>query len=137
MTPIHIEQIRHEMTWRLRQKVLYPEGKLREMEMDEDANGYHFGAFKNDELVATVSLFQKDDNFQFRKFAVEPEEQNTGIGSALLNYITNFAKREGGKTLWCNARLTAVSFYLKHGFEHTGKLFAKNGFNYEILEKMI
>ena len=33
---ISIEQIRPELTWHLRQKVLYPAQKLYEMEMDED-----------------------------------------------------------------------------------------------------
>jgi GNAT superfamily N-acetyltransferase len=137
MDDIHIEQIRPELTWRLRNEVLYPEGKLAEIAMDEDADGYHFAAFKDNYIVAVVSLFQKDNSFQFRKFAVEPAAQHMGIGSSLLNYITDFAKLEGGTTLWCNARLTAITFYLKHGFAHTGKLFSKYGFDYEILEKAI
>lgn len=137
MNNVSIEQIRHELTWRLRQEVLYPQQKLYEMEMDEDIDGYHFGAFTSNELVAVVSLFKKGDSFQFRKFAVEPSSQHKGIGSRLLDYITGFAKNEGGTNLWCNARLVAIPFYLKHGFSHTGNLFSKNGFDYEVLEKAI
>ena len=103
--------------------------------MDEDANGYHFAAFVDNYIVGIVSLFRKDDSFQFRKLAVDPSVQNQGIGSNLLDYITDFAKNEGGKMMWCNARVTAIPFYIKHGFTHTGKLFTKNGFDYEILEK--
>jgi len=134
---INIEQIRPELTWRLRQKVLYPAQKLYEMEMDEDNNGYHFGAFVNNELVGVVSLFINGDNCQFRKFAVNESAQGKGIGSMLLNHLTNFAINEGATRLWCNARTTAIGFYLKHGFEHTGNLFSKNGFDYEILEKKL
>ncbi len=137
MNPIHIEQIRHELTLKLRQKVLYPQQTLHEMQMDEDTEGYHFAAFVDNLIVGVVSLFKKDDSFQFRKLAVDPSVQNQGIGSSLLDYITDFVKNEGGKTLWCNARVTAIPFYIKHGFGHTGKLFTKNGFNYEILEKAI
>ena len=137
MNPIHLEQIRHELTWKLRQKVLYPQQTIAEVQMDEDADGYHFAAFVDNYIMGVVSLFRKDDSFQFRKLAVDASVQNQGIGSSLLNYITDFAKNEGGKTLWCNARVTAIPFYIKHGFEHTGKLFAKNGFDYEILEKAI
>jgi GNAT superfamily N-acetyltransferase len=137
MNLIHIEQIRHELTWQLRQKVLYPQQKMHEIELEEDTNGYHFGAFSNNELVGIVSLFKSDNNFQFRKFAVEPSAQNKGIGSSLLNYITAFAKSEGGIKLWCNARLTAIPFYIKHGFTQTGEFFSKNGFDYEVLEKAI
>ena len=103
--------------------------------MDEDTDGYHFAAFVDNLIVGVVSLFRKDDSFQFRKLAVDPSVQKQGIGSSLLNYITDFVKNEGGKILWCNARVTAIPFYIKHGFAHTGKLFTKNGFDYEILEK--
>jgi GNAT superfamily N-acetyltransferase len=137
MNITHIEQIRHELTWKLRQKVLYPQQTIAEVQMDEDADGYHFAAFVDNLIVGVVSLFRNDDSFQFRKLAVDPLVQNQGIGSSLLNYITDFAKNEDGKMLWCNARVTAIPFYIKHGFTHTGKLFTKNGFDYEILEKNI
>ncbi len=131
---LHIEQIRPELTWRLRQKVLYPAHKLYEMEMDEDNHGYHFGAFMDNQLVGVVSLFQKGDDFQFRKFAVDETVQGKGIGKAMLKRLIDFATNENATRLWCNARVTAIDFYLKHGFTPTGQLFSKNGFDYEILE---
>jgi GNAT superfamily N-acetyltransferase len=137
MNDISIEQIRPELTWRLRQQVLYPQQQLNEMAMDEDAEGYHFGAFKDNRLVAIVSLFKRGDDFQFRKFAVSPAVQNIGIGSELLAYISGFAVYDGGTRLWCNARLTAIPFYLKNDFNQTGECFSKNGFDYEVLEKSI
>jgi GNAT superfamily N-acetyltransferase len=133
-----IEQIRPELTWYLRQKVLYPARKLYEMEMDEDLNGIHFGAFTNNKLIAIVSLFEvKPGDFQFRKFAVDAEYQGKGIGKELLTYITDFARNEGGKRLWCNARSTATGFYDKNGFRHTEEFFSRNGFDYEIWEKTL
>jgi len=133
---LSIEQIRPELTWRLRQRVLYPDKKLYEMAMDEDNDGYHFGAFGNNELVGVISLFQKGNDFQFRKFAVEESMQNKGIGTELLKYIINFCINEGAERIWCNARVPAIGFYLKLGFSQTGRLFTKNGFDYEILEKI-
>jgi GNAT superfamily N-acetyltransferase len=135
MDDISIEQILPQLTWKLRRDVLYPQQNKFEMEMPEDTDGIHFGAFSNNALVAVVSLFMNGDNFQFRKLAVETSAQNNGIGSKLLQYITNFTKDEGGKKLWCNARLTAIQFYLNHGFVQTGRFFSKNGFDYEVLEK--
>ena len=107
------------------------------MGMDEDAHGYHFGAFQNNKLVGVISLFKNDNDWQFRKFAVDPSVQNQGIGSAVLQYITNFVINEGGTALWCNARLSAIPFYLRHDFMQTGELFSKNGFDYEIIRKNI
>jgi GNAT superfamily N-acetyltransferase len=132
---IPIEQITPELTWRLRRDVLYPGQKIFEMEMEEDAEGIHFGAFKDDKLAGVVSLFQKGTDFQFRKLAVDPLVQKAGIGSSLLNYITKYAVENKATRIWCNARSTAIGFYLKAGFTQTGELFSKNGYDYEIMEK--
>lgn len=130
-----IEQIRPELTWRLRQQVLYPGQKLHEMELGEDKDGIHFGAFTDQKLVGIISLFQQGTFFQFRKLAVLPEFQKMGIGYQLLSRIEEFASSEGGTLIWCNARVSAIGFYIKAGYLQTGKLFSKNGFDYEILEK--
>lgn len=134
---LQIEQIRPELTWRLRREVLYPDEPLYKMEMEEDNHGYHFGAFKDNQLVAVVSVFIKGVDFQFRKFAVSSEAQGKGIGKTLLDYITDFAVNEGGIRLWCNARLSAIGFYARYGFRQTGVTFNRNGFDYEIMEKQI
>lgn len=134
---LQIEQIRPELTWRLRRQVLYPELPMYEMEMEEDNYGYHFGAFQDNDLVGVVSLFQDGTEFQFRKFAVIEKVQGTGVGKALLNYITDFAVSEGAQRIWCNARVSAIGFYLRFGFEQTGKLFSKGGIDYEIMEKIV
>jgi len=135
MNDISIEQIRPELTWKLRREILYPEQTASEMQMNEDNDGYHFGVFQNNYIVAIISLFKRDDSWQFRKFAVQASVQGKGIGGKLLQYITDFVINEGGTKLWCNARLTAIPFYLKHDFVQKGEHFSKNGFDYEILEK--
>jgi GNAT superfamily N-acetyltransferase len=134
---IHIEQIRHELTWRLRQQVLYPAQKLYEMVMEEDELGIHFGAFTEDKLVGIISLFRQGTSFQFRKLAVLPDFQKMGIGNALLNRVQEYARSESGTMIWCNARVSAIDFYIKNGFSHTSKFFSKNGFDYEILQKAL
>jgi phosphoribosylformimino-5-aminoimidazole carboxamide ribotide isomerase len=134
---IHIEQITPELTWRLRRDVLYPNQKIFEMEMDEDRDGIHFGAFKDNKLTGVVSLFQKETDFQFRKLAVESSMQKMGVGNNLLQYITTYAKENGGNRIWCNARTSAIGFYLKYDFVQTGSLYSKNGVDYEIMEKKL
>jgi len=132
---ISIEQITPELTWRLRRDVLYPGKKIFEMEMEEDTYGIHFGVFNDVKLVGVVSLFQKGYDYQFRKLAVDPTFQKMGIGNSLLKYITDHAHENSGKRIWCNARVSATGFYLKAGFLQTGKLFSKNGYDYEVMEK--
>ncbi|TSD65979.1 GNAT family N-acetyltransferase [Inquilinus sp. KBS0705] len=134
---LSIEQITPQLTWRLRRDILYPGQYLHDMEMEEDNHGYHFGAFEDNALVAVVSLFQRDNDWQFRKFAVSDTVQKQGIGRQLLIYITNFVIREQGTRLWCNARLSATGFYEKQGFTKTGHEFQKNGFDYIIMQKQL
>jgi ribosomal protein S18 acetylase RimI-like enzyme len=134
---ISIEQIRPEHTWQLRRDVLYP-GKIKhEMEMEEDVDGMHFGAFTNNKLAGVVSLFQNGTSYQFRKLAVDTATQKTGIGSSLLAYITKYIEENGGTRIWCNARTDAICFYLKLGFVETENRFSKNGIDYVIMEKTI
>lgn len=137
MHEIKIQQIGHQSTWNLRQGVLYPELSLDEMGMEEDLSGIHFGAYCEDDLVAVISLFNEEHNCQFRKFAVHPSMQGKGVGKLLLDYITGYAVNNGAVLLWCNARISAIGFYVKSGFKHTGKFFVKNGYEYEILEKTL
>lgn len=134
---LHIEQIRPEHTWKLRRDVLYPNKTIGQMAMEEDNDGYHFAVFKDNYIVAVVSLFQRGADWQFRKFAVNDQVQQAGIGTKLLNYITNFVVQEHGTRLWCNARLSATGFYAKFDFTKTGEVFSKNGFEYIIMEKAL
>ena len=134
---LYIEQIRPEHTRWLRRDVLYPGLELADMAMEEDADGMHFGAFKDNVLAGIVSLFHKGEDFQFRKLAVDQRFQHMGIGTALLNTITSQALQDGGTRLWGNARATAIAFYTKNGFAQTGKKFEKNGICYEIMDKQL
>jgi GNAT superfamily N-acetyltransferase len=134
---LHTEQIRPQLTWRLRHEVLYPTEPLHTMAMEEDNNGLHFGAFYNNQLVGVVSLFHQGADYQFRKFAVDPQMQGKGVGNALLQCIISFAALQGGNRIWCNARLSAIGFYVKAGFTTTGTTFSKNGFEYEAFEKAL
>jgi predicted GNAT family N-acyltransferase len=134
---LFIEQITPHLTWQLRRDVLYPGEYKHNMEMEEDNHGYHFGAFKDNKLVAVVSLFKHSDDWQFRKFAVSADMQKTGVGTQLLNYITNLVVQEHGTRLWCNARLSAVGFYERFGFTQTGKIFNKKSIDYIIMEKAL
>ena len=132
-----IEQIPPHLTHRLRRDVMYPGKNIFEMEMEEDADGIHFGAFRDDKLVGVVSLFQQGTDFQFRKLAVNLLFQKMGIGNSLLKQVTVYARENGGTRLWCNARVFAIGFYLKAGFLQTGKFYSKNGIDYEVMEKAI
>ena len=137
MLKISIEQITHELTWRLRQQVLYPGSAIRDMGMSEDENGIHYGAFVENKLVAVASTFRQDNHVQLRKLAVDPSLQRQGVGSALLQYITDRARESRVTRLWCNARISAADFYLKAGFKPYGDVFTRNGIDYTVMDKQL
>ncbi|MES2265541.1 MAG: GNAT family N-acetyltransferase [Bacteroidota bacterium] len=132
---LSIEQITPRLTWRLRSEVLYPNQPVNSMIMEEDEQGYHFGAFEDNKLVGAVSLFKHADDWQFRKLAVVAATQKRGIGTQLLAYITGFVERENGTKIWCNARLSATGFYEKLGYSRVGEEFNKNGVDYIRMER--
>lgn len=134
---LSIEQIRPQLTWRLRRDILYPDQQLHNMEMEEDDQGYHFGAFEDNKLVGVVSLFKHADDWQFRKLAVIADGQGKGIGTQIIAYITGFVEREHGRKLWCHARLSATGFYTKLGYSKVGDEFQKNGIDYIRMERSL
>jgi hypothetical protein len=65
----HIEQISHELTWRIRREVLYPGQPLDKITLPDDENGTHLGLFDENILISVLSFFKNDHSIQFRKFA--------------------------------------------------------------------
>ncbi len=134
MSEIQIEQIRYELTWHLRHKVMYPNLPIESIKLKNDPDGIHFGLYYDDKLTAVVSIFKDGKIYQFRKLATLSEEQKKGFGSSLLEHVISFVKNEGGEKLWCNARVTATKFYSKFGFLQHGSYFVENDIDFVIME---
>jgi GNAT superfamily N-acetyltransferase len=131
-----IEQIPPAATLMVRQAELYPKLLLKKLKLDEDEDGIHFGLFYQNKLISVVSCFGRGDGvIQFRKFATLKEFQYQGFGSALLQYIFDYAEEQRVHKIWCNARITAVKFYKKSGMIETKQKFSKDGIDYIIMEK--
>lgn len=129
-----IEQITQELTWKLRQKELYPHLPIDAIKLPEDDQGIHLGLFYENKLVTVVSLFEGDNALQFRKLATDKNHQGKGLGSKMIKYILDFATEKQLEKIWCNARLTATGFYEKLGFYPTGLPFSRGGIDYIVME---
>jgi GNAT superfamily N-acetyltransferase len=88
---------------------------------------WHLGAFRDGRLVGVVTGFVEDAPGhpgvaaqQFRFMAVDPDEQGTGVGAALLREVIARARERGDALLWANGRDTALPFYARLGFEVVG-----------------
>ena len=52
--------------------------------------------------------------------ATRPEERGRGHGRALLDGLLERVGADGEALVWCNARVAALSFYRRAGFEPVG-----------------
>lgn len=59
-------------------------------------------------------------------FVVKENLTNKGIGSRMMIFCENVAKKNGFKNLYSHARVTAVKFYLKNGYEAEGDYFKED-----------
>ncbi len=145
-----IQPITPEQTYPLRHRVLWPDKSPEYVKVENDAEGYHFGGFRQGELIAVISLFVTGEVARpglanpgqanpvsswiglarFRKFAVHPDHQHQGIGTALLRHVMAEAKRLGAVSLWCDARLDAADFYRRFGMEAVSEVFYKGPIPY-------
>ena len=132
---LEIKEIKPSETLDLRHRILLPKKSIDSIILAEDNSGQHFGLFKDGQLISAISLFIENDTAQFRKFATETSEQNKGYGSILLNHVIEESIKNNVKNLWCNARMTALSFYEKFGFEVVSEKWIKNDIEYVKMER--
>jgi GNAT superfamily N-acetyltransferase len=97
---------------------------------DDDTDSFHAGAFVNGILAGIATLHHKPPPgeadaaaWQLRGMAVVPEQQDRGLGRALVLACRQAAAARGGTRLWCNGRVSALGFYQALGFETQGEVF--------------
>ncbi|KIO22272.1 hypothetical protein M407DRAFT_245229 [Tulasnella calospora MUT 4182] len=130
-----LRQIAAADTVPLRHSILWPDKPESFVLIPEDDSGLHFGAFLGDDgngPISVISFFQESlpgaqdthspqPAARFRKFATESEYQGQGIGSELLSFATNQVKAMWGVNLgWCDARVSAMGWYVKRGMHELG-----------------
>ena len=132
---LKIKNIKASETWDLRHRVMASNRPFDSIKLPKDEQGLHFGLFHEEKLISVISLFTENDSAQFRKFATEISEQGKGYGSILLNHIIEESMKNNVKILWCNARMTALGFYEKFGFEPVSETWIENEIEYVKMER--
>lgn len=129
----------------LRQAVLRPHQRAEDLVYpgDEAADSWHGAAVEADERTVGVASVYREarpgsagtDEWRLRGMAVVADRRDQGIGAALLAVALEHALRRGGRLVWCNARIRAVPFYRRHGFEVVGEPFEPPdiGIHYEMI----
>ena len=127
---IEIKKIKASDTYNIRLEVLRNGIPLPvEFNGDNDNNTIHLGAFKNGKLIAVSSFMKaskedfKGEQYQLRGMATLPEFQGLGAGKLIMLEAFDIFKNLKIDCLWCNARIIAVDFYKKLGFQTFGNVF--------------
>lgn len=100
---------------------------------DEDLNlewdQRHFGLLDASDLIACVvavpvlSSHEVTSVVKLRQMAVAQTHQGRGVGTLLLQQVEQTLAAEGFKEIQLAARVTAVGFYRKAGYETVGDEF--------------
>lgn len=106
----------------LRHRVLRPGQAFDETAYpgDDLPDTVHLGAFDGVRLVGVASLYREGRDgpgWRLRGMATDAGVRGGGYGAALLAGCVGHVAASGGGDLWCNARMSAVGFYRRAGFE--------------------
>jgi len=61
------------------------------------------------------------------RMAVLSGYRNQGVGSAILRALLDYAGQQHSNRVYLHAQVSAIPFYLKHGFVITGEQFTEAG----------
>lgn len=129
---MEVRRVDVETTLPLRRQVLRPHQTLDELRLagDDDPDTGHFAAVDGEGVVRGTASVRREappwapeqrDAWRLRGMATAEGYRSRGVGAAVLDAVIDHVAGRGGGLLWCSARLPAVEFYRRAGFETTGE----------------
>jgi|SRR5580765_2097042 len=130
------EKAREEAS-RIRFRVFVEEqGVPREIELDDqDHRCVHAVAF--DERGAAVGTGRLLPDAHIGRMAVLRERRRHGVGTLLLNKLTEAARQRGDREVLLSAQVHAVDFYRRHGFEAVGEVYEEAGILHQAMRRAL
>jgi len=123
---IHVDE-----TLPLRKMVLRPDLNLSKARTPYAGKekSFHVGAFINEELIAIASFIEKQNPYwqeerqwMLRGMATHPKFRNAGHGTLVILHGFREILKYKARLVWCSARLKALPFYKRVGFNSVGKV---------------
>jgi len=94
------------------------------------------GLFKNQLLIGCCLLRSiSTDVIQLQQMAVDPDLQKHGIGTKLIEFAENEARKAGFSRVFLHARKTAIGFYERLGFSVMGEEFEEVSIPHFMMKK--
>jgi len=114
---------------RLRYDLFFAEHNLPwSVTQDSNQGKYLHAAILHENTVLAYGQLvpKKKGIYQICQMVVKPEYQDRNLGKQILSFLIEQAKKDRAFSLTLNARLTAVGFYQKLGFQTYGNSFPSN-----------
>jgi predicted GNAT family N-acyltransferase len=131
----------YDETIALRYKVLrQPLGKEYDpLDLSKEYDQIHIGIYNREFQLTGCLVLQASDEkrIKMRQVAVDERFQKKGIGAAMVSFSEKIAREENFETMYCHARITAVPFYIKLGYEKLGDEFTEVGIPHYKMEKRL
>lgn len=112
--------------------------EFTKQELLAESNQFHFGYFKNEELVGCFVFVDKGNyELKMRQVAVDKDFQGLGVGSKMVAESEKWAVENGYNKIVLNAREVAKSFYKKMSYQVVGSSFLEVGLRHYKLFKLL
>lgn len=128
----NIKKITAPETYLIRQLVLRKGKPIESCSFEDDdlQSTTHLGLFLKQELIGVISLYEKtnslfieDQQCQIRGMAILEHYRKKGFGKVLINYCEKQCNAKSVNLIWFNARIGAIDFYEKMGYQKKGSPF--------------
>jgi len=106
--------------------------------LNKEKNDIFLAAFHLDQIIACCILSNPEGNsIHLRQMAVDNQHQKQGFGSLLLEFAEEKAIQKGYHVIRLHARLSARSFYEKHGYHSFGEIFEEVTIPHILMQKKL
>ena len=131
-----LKKVNSKNLYPIRSKVLRANSNYEycKFEGDERLESIHIGVYKNQKIVAGVSLIKNKSTkidllncYQLRGMCVLYDYQKKSIGQKLLEYSEETCRNLNVNYIWMNAREKATGFYTKFNYKSLGDAFIIQG----------
>lgn len=102
---------------------------LSNIDTVDEQSQYHFGVFNShNHLVGSVIAKPINHHtIKIRQMVIASDNQNQGLGQALLKFAESYCWKKSYRLLTLHARTTAVDFYIKQGYQICSDKFVEVG----------
>ena len=111
---------------------------IRDEGLSGDKNMDMYGGYLNDVMIATIFLTEdKDKTARVKSVAILEEYRVSGLGTYLMNFIEDLARKRGYTKVNLMGRVSVEGFYHKLGYKTLSQPFDYNTIPHIDMEKYL